>query len=201
MFEVSEQGQGKVDMHKVAFFRGVTGEINPPKFTMGRSDSPKGRKSTKSGKHSASSGRRSNQKLRTTNVQTKAHPITSGQTYMSQTNGKRKQSDSMNPNEDNATGKCLYKKSSTCLNDKETKQSTSKQNVGSPENSVFKKEDSPELPTPEKISETQATSKARYHSRARSNSPSPSLKRKHDGETEREVKEKIQKKKRKLVDN
>ena len=186
-------------MLELAFSREVTEEKSRLVFEMGPSESRERRKSTKKGKPTASSGKKtSNQKPpRAKNVQTKANPITPGQRNMSPTNGKPKQLDSKNPNEAHATGKCLYKKSNTCLNEKETKQSTSNQNVGSPETSVFKKEDSPELPTPEKISETQATSKARYHTRARSNSPLPSLKRKHDSETEREVKEKIQKKKRK----
>ena len=120
-------------------------------------------------------------------LQTRARPITSGQRNMSPTNGKHKQLYSKNPNEAHATGKFLYKKSSTYLNDKETKQSTSNQNVGRPETSVFKKEDSLELSTPKKISETQATSKARYNTRARSNIPLPPLKRKYDGETEMAV--------------
>ena len=172
-------------------------EINSLEFRIGSSDPGP----TKNGKHSPGKSTHNRKPRRTTIIQTKARPITSSQTNMSPTNEKRKQSDSMNPNEDHATGKCLYKKSSSYLNDKETKQSTSYQNVGSPQTSVFKKEDSLELSTPKKISETQATSKARYNTRARSNSPLPSLKRKYDGEAEREVKEKTQKKKRKLVDN
>ena len=193
------EGPG-VNKIEVGIARGGTMEINSLQFRIGSSD-PGRRKSTKNAQHSSGKRTRNQKSPRTKIVQTRARPITSGQRNMSPTNGKRKQSDSMNPNEDHSTGKCLYKKSSTYLNDKETKQSTSNQNVDSPQTSVFKKEDSLELSTPKKISETQATSKARYNTRARSNSPLPSLKRKYDGETEREVKEKIQKKKRKLVDN